>query len=281
MEIIRRKRTIQILILLACCIIIALWINSKWNLIDLAKEKQEQFEHFEDDIAPVDSSINNDGIDTDTVVNDNNTDTTTIIDPDTIVATKDTIVINDSNEGEIHIDIILNSREENVVLLIEEALKHIDVREKTGNNDGHWVKLFLNITGLGEGYPWCAAYVSFVHHHAGISAPRSARVVDWFKNNVVWKKEYGDIPEEFNTEGMVGGLFYEHLGRLGHIFIIIGEDKNNFYTIEGNTNMGGSREGDGVYKKIRSKSLIATLGDYTVNKEFFEYLYGEYLEEVQ
>lgn len=270
METTGRKRTIQILILLACCIVAVIWANSKWPLIDTFKEKRSEFNKFEDNIAIVDSTELNQYIDsTDFVISDSievNFDTSSIVGSIEII----------DNPTEITINI----RELNVEKITAEAIKHLHVREATGNNDGVWVKKFLKITGLPEGHPWCAAYTAYVFYYSDVPAPRSARVVDWFKRNVVWEKSYGDIPEEFDKSGMVGGLFYEHLGRLGHIFIILGEDKNNYYTIEGNTNGAGSREGNGVYKKIRSKKSIAAMADYTVTGDDFDNLYGVYLKTI-
>jgi hypothetical protein len=144
------------------------------------------------------------------------------------------------------------------------AERWMHVRELTGNNDHPMITKAMRLCGLrGDmGYPWCAAAQAEIHDHAGLPAPHSARVVDWFRTNVVWKREWGDRPEHLNTHGMVGALYYQHLGRYGHIVLIVGEDKNNFYTLEGNTNLAGSREGDGFYRKIRSKKSIAALADY-------------------
>lgn len=165
-------------------------------------------------------------------------------------------------------------------LLITEAEKHVGVAEATGANDGLWVERYLKSTGLGKGYPWCAAFQSYIHKETCMGGPRSARVVDWFKYNVVYQSEWGDLPEFTSTPGMVGGLYYRKLGRLGHIFLIVGEDKNNFYTIEGNTNFGGSREGDGVYRKIRSKKSVAALADYCLDGKLFIDTYNDYLRTV-
>ena len=161
--------------------------------------------------------------------------------------------------------------------LITEAEKHVGVTEATGNNDGKMVKKYLRVTGLSEGYPWCAAFQAYIHDKAGIPAPHSARVVDWFKKNVVWKKQWGEKQFEVKP-GMVGALYYRSLGRYGHIVLIVGQDGNNFYTIEGNTNFGGSREGDGVYRKIRSKKSIAALADYCLNGKMFIDEYHELLK---
>ncbi len=121
----------------------------------------------------------------------------------------------------------------------------------------------MNLCGLDgdKGYAWCAAAQAEIFYVAEIEAPRSARVVDWFNENS-WQMKHGKIPVGIKPEGMVGGLYYNNLGRLGHIFLIVGEDKNNFFTMEGNTNIAGSREGDGFYKKVRPKSTVATLADY-------------------
>lgn len=156
--------------------------------------------------------------------------------------------------------------------LIAEAEKHLQVREETGNNDGYWVEKYLASTGLGKGYPWCAAFQSYVHKETGLKAPRSARVVDWFKEPLWERKDNTYQPEA--KPGMVGALYYARLKRYGHILLIVGQDKNNYYTIEGNTNGAGSREGDGVYRKIRSKSSISALADHceaNENRRKFNY----------
>ena len=164
--------------------------------------------------------------------------------------------------------------------LITEAEKHLNVREATGENNGSWVKKYLKVTGLSEGYPWCAAFQAYIHNRAEIPAPHSARVVDWFVYNVVWKREFG-IQTIETRPGMVGAIYYQKLGRLGHIFLIVGQDANNYYTIEGNTNGAGSREGDGVYRKIRSKKSVAALADYCVNGRDFIEMYENELKRIK
>jgi hypothetical protein len=54
--------------------------------------------------------------------------------------------------------------------------------------------------------------------------------------------------------------------RIAHVGFIDSEDKNNYYTVEGNTNEAGSREGDGVYRKIRSKKSVYIISDYCNEK---------------
>ena len=162
--------------------------------------------------------------------------------------------------------------------LIKSTERWNGVEELTGNNDHPMITVAMNLCGLSgeKGYPWCAACMAEIHHEAGLPAPHSARVVDWFKHNLIWKREWGE--KQFLVKpGMVGAIYYRKLGRYGHIVLIIGEDSNNYYTLEGNTNDAGSREGQGFYKKIRSKSSIATLADYCLNGKMFIDQYDELL----
>ena len=161
--------------------------------------------------------------------------------------------------------------------LVAEAEKHIGVTEATGKNDGTEVERFLAITGLKKGQPWCAAFQAYIHDAAGLPAPHSARVVDWFKQNVVWEREWTMYGPEAKR-GMVGALYYKDLGRYGHIVLIVGADKRNYYTIEGNTNSAGSREGEGVYRKIRTKESISALADYCINGRAFIKEYDAYIQ---
>ena len=46
----------------------------------------------------------------------------------------------------------------------------------------------------------------------------------------------------------------------GHTGIVVAVDATGFHTIEGNTNAAGSREGDGVYRKLHKWSDDAIIG---------------------
>ena len=54
---------------------------------------------------------------------------------------------------------------------------------------------------------------------------------------------------------------------MAHVGMIVGETKFSYNTIEGNTNDGGSRDGDGVYRMIRNKRSIYVIADYCMSKE--------------
>jgi hypothetical protein len=167
--------------------------------------------------------------------------------------------------------------------IVQVAQSQLHVREATGDNDGPDIKKYLAVTGLPEGHPWCAAFTSWVFREAGSSAsPRSARVVDWFDANIVYKREWRR-PVILPRKGMVVGLYYERLGRYGHIAIVaqdeIGSNPRSCVVISGNTNLAGSREGDGVYRKIYPWPIIAVMSDYCLAGRLFMIQYEEKLKE--
>ncbi|WP_421977145.1 CHAP domain-containing protein [Roseivirga seohaensis] len=143
------------------------------------------------------------------------------------------------------------------------ARSQIGVREKTGNNDGFDVEKYLATTGLGAGYAWCAAYVNWVYQQAGICKPTSLQAwsPSWFPpERTYWS--VGENEYQPPMPGDVFGIFFSSKGRIAHVGII--EDWNGKYanTIEGNTNDAGSREGDGVYRKIRLKKQISKVSNW-------------------
>ena len=66
--------------------------------------------------------------------------------------------------------------------VVDEASKHVGVTETPpGSNEGEDVERFLASVGLGDGYPWCSAFVSYVLDAAGAPRPdvRSAVATDF------------------------------------------------------------------------------------------------------
>jgi len=140
--------------------------------------------------------------------------------------------------------------------IIEFARTTIGIKEATGKNDGEDVEEILKSVGLeGSGAPWCAAYVVWV----GDSAlgrdrnpyPRSAWSPD-FVRNPTWNRGRGRLP----TEASTFGVYFQSLKRVGHTGLVEKVSGDFAITIEGNTNNGGSRDGDGVYRRRR---LLSTL----------------------
>lgn len=155
--------------------------------------------------------------------------------------------------------------------LREVYTSQIGVREATGHNDGKEVQKYLHSVGLGKGYPWCAAFVTWSHNQVNIPNPESAWSPNWFKSNVIYRADWRKNSVTI-LPGMVFGLYFPEKKRIAHVGFIDGEDHNNYYTVEGNTNGAGSREGDGVYRKIRAKKSIYIISDYCFTpKEFINH----------
>lgn len=136
----------------------------------------------------------------------------------------------------------------------------LHIRELTGANDGPEVKAYLNAVGLDEGYPWCAAFVSWSFDAIGVDNPRSAWSPHFArKKDIKWRPKTGGAQPE---KGDVFTLWYTNLGRVGHVGFIIRKSGNHYVTIEGNTNVEGSRLGIGVFKRKRDSRKIYAVTDY-------------------
>jgi hypothetical protein len=140
--------------------------------------------------------------------------------------------------------------------LVSIAEKEIGVRELSGHNDGERVEAYLRVTGLRKGNPWCAAYVSWVYWQAGFTAPASAWSPDLFPAS--------RVTTQF-LPGNVLGIYFPELKRIAHVGLIIKRDGDWVVSAEGNTNVSGSRNGDGVYLKRRHHRTIYQVADWVKN----------------
>ncbi|MFB5944250.1 peptidoglycan-binding protein [Albibacterium profundi] len=163
-------------------------------------------------------------------------------------------------------------------------LGEVGVRERTGRNDGHRVAEYLRYTDLGEGYAWCASFVSWVYGQAGYPEPRTAWSPALFPaKRVIWRRGDKVRPPEPHSgarhlrissakpgtddtnikdrvsipqKGDVFGIYFNSVKRIAHAGFVDEWGDKYVVTVEGNTNEAGSREGDGVYRKRRLISSI-------------------------
>ncbi|MES2653376.1 MAG: peptidoglycan-binding protein [Bacteroidota bacterium] len=133
------------------------------------------------------------------------------------------------------------------------ASSQIGVREATGNNDGPQVEAYLKVTNLPKGNPWCAAFVSWVFRQAGFALPRTAWSPALFP---LARQTLSPKPAD------VLGIYSIRLKRIAHAGLVEQRQNNWIISIEGNTNVDGSREGDGVYRKRRHVKTIAKFADW-------------------
>jgi len=147
------------------------------------------------------------------------------------------------------------------------AESQLGVRESGGANKGKALQPFFDADNYDpngpkpgdDGYAWCAAFVCFCVYQAvkdyrvTFKRPVTPGAWDYERwcreqdNSVMLKKPHkGDIKR--------GDIV---IFNISHIGIAVSDAANgSVMTVEGNTNQAGSREGDGVYKKIRSLSGI-------------------------
>lgn len=154
--------------------------------------------------------------------------------------------------------------------VIKLAASQLYVREATGHNDGKEVERYLRSIGRKRGDAWCAAFVSWLHIETNTPNPESGWSPAWFNNNVVYRKNQPRMLPFVSRPGQVIGFWIPAKGRIGHVGIIENETRLHYLTIEGNTNGLGSDEGDGVYRKIRTKSSAYAISDFVGWKEYLD-----------
>lgn len=158
-------------------------------------------------------------------------------------------------------------------------LQEVGTREVGKNNHGPGPKKYLAACGLGEGYAYCACFVKWSLLQIGIPTPGTAWSPSWASGKSVFWKQGSVIareerprqsnlppPARHPQPGDVFTLYYTNIRRVGHVgFIHIWNDPRAddwAFTVEGNTNGEGSREGDGVHMRRRLKRSIYTIANF-------------------
>lgn len=137
--------------------------------------------------------------------------------------------------------------------VISAARREIGVREHTENSSKR-IDLYCVYVGIKQA-PWCAAFVSFCYGQAGYVRPKTAWSPALFPSGRLVKEA---------APGLVMGIYFPSLGRIGHCGIVERLWGDFVYVIEGNTNVAGSREGDAVMRRIRHKRTISRYSNWLV-----------------
>jgi hypothetical protein len=137
---------------------------------------------------------------------------------------------------------------------LEIALQQLGDHEKPkGSNAGKEVEEFLSAVGLKGGYAWCMAYVYFCVNKASIDL----KITNPLLKTAGVLKQWNERPDLRVGEPQAGDVFIMDFGKgKGHTGFVVKADKTYIYTIEGNTNDDGSREGYEVALMKRKKSTI-------------------------
>lgn len=138
---------------------------------------------------------------------------------------------------------------------LEVAISQIGQQEKPlGSNWGQPVQSYLASVGIGFPASWCMAFVYWCFKRAS----EEMNVANTAVKTGGVLKAWNEAPKERKSlVPIIGSVFIMDYGRgLGHTGIVEKFDAVNVYTIEGNTNDTGSREGIEVCRKVRKRSAI-------------------------
>ena len=141
------------------------------------------------------------------------------------------------------------------------AAASFEGHRETSRNSSTLIDWMIGLFGGRRRDPWCAYFVSSMIRLAGSKFPipkRAGSTYSWITSSDVLSSRT-DLPSR-------GSIFIwcdrtraqgEWLW-LGHMGFVVKVEKGIVHTIEGNTNLSGSREGDGVYRRTRSlKSIMS------------------------
>lgn len=145
--------------------------------------------------------------------------------------------------------------------LIDSVNTQLYVRE-TSENRGPMIDLYLKTVNSPLGGSWCGAFVGSNLTWQKINNPNSAWSPSYASSkDIIWtpkiKNKVKLLPGDVVT------YYYPHLKRVGHTGFLEKVDKNGYLiTIEGNTNTGFNREGDGVYRLKRDPNKVYAVSRY-------------------
>lgn len=141
------------------------------------------------------------------------------------------------------------------------ARRFIGMKETSRNSAPQLAAMWKDTSypdGMKNREPWCAAFVCHCLHQAARegwkpaadSLPQEASVRGFLK----WcRGRKGVTIADPKAPGLLPGDIIIFLPRLSHIGILESYHGQTLATIEGNTNSSGGREGDGCYRKLRSR----------------------------
>lgn len=128
----------------------------------------------------------------------------------------------------------------------------VGVMEQGGNNSGPMVSRIIRENGGTGPEPWCGDTMAYCYRHAGSKIVQRA----WASVAAIFSVLTGMARTSAPKTGMLVVYTFDHVG----MFV---KDNGNgtITTIEGNTGSSGAVSdsatgGDGVYVKIRSKTLV-------------------------
>lgn len=117
--------------------------------------------------------------------------------------------------------------------IVDTAVQEIGVQEATGNNDGVQVEAYLRYVGLGKGYAWCAAFVSWCYGRAGRPLPRNAWSPALFP--MVRRYTAAQIGQGSIRQADLFAIYSSSLRRIDHVGLVRQQKGSWIVTVEGNS----------------------------------------------
>jgi hypothetical protein len=131
----------------------------------------------------------------------------------------------------------------------------------------------LREIGLPEGHLWCSAHVVRCFRRAGVRVPSYGKAASWFTPaRTIYRADQeqriatlGQGQLRHRNDPSVAPRYGDLVGftwggpRIAHVGFLDDEWNNgrsSVYTNEGNTNLAGSRNGNGVWRNLRHKRMI-------------------------
>lgn len=139
--------------------------------------------------------------------------------------------------------------------VIDQCASQVGYREGRNNYNK-----YAPIAGHANYLAWCATFLVAEFKVAGQELPSGATTAGCYNNVEAFKRA-----KRFSYYPGVGAIFF--LGSAGqtHTGLVYSYDSIYIYTIEGNTNDDGSANGNGVYKRRRTRASVYGYGypDYS------------------
>jgi peptidoglycan hydrolase-like protein with peptidoglycan-binding domain len=143
--------------------------------------------------------------------------------------------------------------------VLDVARSQIGVREEGGANRGPQVEKYLAAVGRPPGDPWCLAFTFYCVNEGAKRAACTNPLPITASGYYLWThvpdsmKIPASAPLEEDLRRVKPGMIFiiDHGNQKTHVGLVVSATVEGLASIEGNTNIAGSREGDGVYARTR------------------------------
>ena len=117
-----------------------------------------------------------------------------------------------------------------------------------GSNGGPDIDQFLAWVGLGPGYAWCAAFTCWSIHQAATALGVTPTFVKSAGALALWAKNKNRQFTTLTADDVPCVVVWNHGKGMGHVGMVVGvaDGTNLMETIEGNSDLHGSRTGGQV-----------------------------------